>query len=131
MGCPHGERQVKVSIQKPLHLGTELLLCSQRNISFCHLHWFLALEEKARGGLGASVPTFTRMSWSSIYASADVPKGFKRDEREKHPGHEPGDRDESWYLKGGASCSVSTPSHVLMGPSSEIMVVEILDLWEH
>lgn len=66
-----------MSIQKLLHLGTELLLRSQQKISFCHLHWFLALGEKARGGLGVSVPTFTPVSWSSSCASADVPKEFK------------------------------------------------------
>lgn len=79
--------------------GTTAAGMSQLNMGFCHLHCLLALEEKARGGLGMSVPT----SWSSSCASADAPKGFKWDGWEKHPGHEPGDRDEARYLEGGAS----------------------------
>lgn len=101
--------QVMVSIQKPLHLRTELLLCSQLKIGFCHLHWLLALEEKARGELGVSAPMFTLVSWSSSCASADAPKGFKWEGWEKHPGHEPRDSNESGYLEGGVSCSASTP----------------------
>lgn len=97
-----------MSTQKPLHLGTELLLCLQLNIGFCHLYWVLALEEKAKGGLGMSVPMFTQVLWSSSCASAEAPKRFKWDGWEKHPGHEPGDRNESWYQEGEASCSVST-----------------------
>lgn len=104
-----------MSIQKPLHLGTKRLLCSQLNIGFCHLHWFLALEEKARGDLGMSVPT--------CRGPPAVPVLMRQRDLSGMGGKSTLGMSQGTE-EGGASCSAST-----LGPNefpSGMMVVEIL-----